>query len=202
MSDEQLVQLSLEDQDCFYYLMKRYEPKILRYIKRITNVSEEESEDILQEIFIKVYRNLNGFNQKLNFSSWIYRVAHNEIINQYRKKRSYSAIISLHNEDNDSSNLAELVCDTLDIQDNYISMENTEKVREVLVQIPKKYREILILRYLEEKSYDEISDILHKPAGTVATLVNRAKLKFKKIAVRYRLDCIGIFFFLQPSKPR
>ena len=80
MPDEQLVQLSLNNQDYFYYLMKRYEIKLLRYIKRLTTVSPEEAKDIIQEIFIKVYRNLNGFNPKLKFSSWIYRIAHNEII--------------------------------------------------------------------------------------------------------------------------
>ncbi|MFH1582108.1 MAG: sigma-70 family RNA polymerase sigma factor [Pseudomonadota bacterium] len=96
MPDEQLVQLSLKDQGCFYYLMKRYEIKILRYIKRLTTASQEEAEDIIQEVFIKVYRNLNGFNQKLKFSSWIYRIAHNEIINQYRKTKLRLAITPLN----------------------------------------------------------------------------------------------------------
>ena len=190
MSDEQLVQVSLENQDCFYYLMKRYEPKMLRYIKRLTNISQEESADILQEIFIKVYRNLNGFNQKLKFSSWIYRIAHNEIINQYHKRKSYSAMINLNIKDDDVNNMAELVCDTFDVQDDYISRENTEKVREALKELPDKYREILILRFLEDKSYDEISHILRKPAGTVATLINRAKSKFTKIAKHHQLESL------------
>ena len=190
MSDEQLVQFSVKDQDWFYYLIKRYEPKILRYIKRITNVSKEESKDLLQEIFIKVYRYLNGFNQKLKFSSWIYRIAYNEIISQCRKNKSYSSMISLNIEDDDANNLAELICDTLDIQDNYITRENTEKVREALAELPDKYREILILRYLEDQSYNEISDILRKPAGTVATLINRAKSNFKKIAQRHQLESL------------
>jgi len=189
MSDEQLVQLSLEDHDCFYYLMKRYEPKILRYINRIASVSQEESEDILQEIFIKVYRTLNGFNQKLKFSSWIYRIAHNEIINQYRKIKSYSAMITSNIED-DTDDLSELVCDTLDIDGIYISRENAQKVRESLAELPDKYREVLILRYLEDRSYDEISDILRKAPGTVATLINRAKSNFKKVAMRHRLESL------------
>ena len=190
MSDEQLVQASLENQDCFYYLMKRYEPRILRYSKRITNVSEEESADILQEIFIKVYRNLNGFNQKLKFSSWIYRIAHNEIINQYHKKKSYSAMISLNIEDDDVNNMARLVRDTFDVQDDYIGRENIEKVRKALKELPDKYREILVLRFFEDKSYDEISHILRKPAGTVATLINRAKSKFRKIAEHHKLESL------------
>lgn len=188
-SDEELVQLSLKDQDCFYYLMKRYELKILRYMKRISNVSLEESEDILQEIFIKVYRNLNGFNPKLKFSSWIYRIAHNEIINQRRKNNTYSAMVTSNMED-DNDDLSKFVCDALNIDDICISGENAGKVRMALAELPDKYRKALVLRYLEDRSYNEISDILRKPPGTVATLINRAKLKFKKVAVRHQLESL------------
>ena len=188
MSDEQLVQLSLKDQDSFYYLIKRYEPKILHYIKRITNISPEESEDLLQEIFIKVYRNLNRFNRKLKFSSWVYRIAHNEIINQYRKKKSYSATIDSFAENDDTDYLAGFIGEALDIDNDYISRENAEKVRAALAKLPDKYREVLILRYFEDQSYKEISDILRKPAGTVATLINRAKSKFRKIAQQHQLE--------------
>ena len=188
MSDEQLVQLSLKDQDSFYYLIERYEPKILRYIKRITNISPEESEDLLQEIFIKVYRNLNRFNRKLKFSSWVYRIAHNEIINQYRKKKSYSAAIDLFTENDDTDYLAGFISEALEIDNDYISRENAEKVRAALAKLPDKYREVLILRYFEDQSYKEISDILRKPAGTVATLINRAKSKFRKIAQQHQLE--------------
>ncbi len=188
MSDEQLVQLSLKDQDSFYYLIERYEPKILRYIKRITNISPEESEDLLQEIFIKVYRNLNRFNRKLKFSSWVYRIAHNEIINQYRKKKSYSATIDSFAENDDTDYLSGFIGEALDIDNDYISRENAEKVRAALAKLPDKYREVLILRYFEDQSYREISDILRKPAGTVATLINRAKSKFRKIAQQHQLE--------------
>ncbi|MBC8198812.1 MAG: RNA polymerase sigma factor [Desulfobacterales bacterium] len=184
--DEQLVQLSLKDQDCFYYLMKRYEIKLLRYIKRLTTVSQEEAEDIIQEIFIKVYRNLNGFNRKLKFSSWIYRIARNEIINQYRKTKLRLAMTPLNIEDEE--NLIDSINDTIEINEAYENLENAERVRKALSELPDKYREILILRYLEDKTYDEISDILRKPPGTVATQINRAKASFKKIAGRHQLD--------------
>ena len=87
MTDEALVKHSLQDENAFYFLMKRYEPVLLRYIHRMTQVSHEEAEDLLQEIFIKIYRNLNGFDTNLKFSTWVYRIPHNEIISQYRKKK-------------------------------------------------------------------------------------------------------------------
>ncbi len=187
MSDLELVQLALENKENFYYLIKRYEVKISQYIRRLTNVSQEETEDILQNIFIKVYRNLNGFNQNLKFSSWIYRIAHNEIINHYHKNKSRLKTVTLNLDSNDVYLLDELISDTDDIFKQLITHENADKIREVLSKLPNKYREILILRYLEEKKYDEISDILCKPPGTVATLINRAKSKFKKLAKHHNL---------------
>ncbi len=188
LSDEQLVDLSLTDPDSYYYLIERYEPKIFRYIKRISNLTGEESEDLLQDIFIKAYRNLNSFNSKLKFSSWIYRIAHNETISRYRKKKSYSATIDSFVEDNDSHHISDLLSETFEVERDRISKENAEKVNEVLALLPGKYREVLILRYFEDQSYKEISDILRKPPGSVATLINRAKSKFKKIARNHQLE--------------
>ena len=87
-TDEELVKLALQKQEHFVYLINRYQHKLLRYIKRISNFSVEETEDILQEVFIKVYRNLEGFDQSLKFSSWIYRIAHNQTISHFRKSRA------------------------------------------------------------------------------------------------------------------
>jgi len=70
----------------------------------------------------------------------------------------------------------------------YTSLDSARQVRKALNKLPAKYRDVLVLRFLEEKSYNEISDILRMPSGTVATLINRAKVKFKKVAQHYHLD--------------
>ncbi len=185
-SDEELVQLSIADVDAFYFLIKRYEPKILRYIRRMTGSKPDKAEDILQEIFLKVYRNLNSFDPTLKFSSWVYRIAHNEMINQYRKDKQTSGTVSL--DDTDEIDLsAKLIYDE-DIHKTYVYGETAEAVKKALQSLPVKYRDVLILRYFEDKDYNEISDILRKPPGTIATLLNRAKSKFKKIARQYQLD--------------
>ncbi len=188
LSDEQIVHLALTDPDAYYFLMTRYEARILRYIHRISRLTPEEAEDLLQEIFIKAYRQLNRFNPKLKFSSWIYRIAHNETISQYRKNKSYSATLDSFIENDDADRLAGLIGETLEIDNDYISRENAEKVNAALARLPDKYREVLILRYFEDQSYKEISDILRKPPGTVATLINRAKSKFRKIARQHQLE--------------
>ena len=72
-TDEELVILSLENQNIFAYLINRYQKKIARYIKRISGLSDDDIEDVLQDVFIKTYRNLNAFDSNLKFSSWLYR---------------------------------------------------------------------------------------------------------------------------------
>ena len=182
LTDEELVRLSVENKENFYYLIKRYEKKLLSYINRITNITQQESEDILQDIFIKVYCNLNGFKQNLKFSSWIYRITRNEIINVHYKNKSRLQKLNLALNSNDIHHLSRLVNDASDPDHALILREKAVKIGELLRKLPHKYREVLVLRYLEEKKYEEISDILRKPPGTVATLINRAKSKFKKLA--------------------
>ena len=187
LTDVELVQLSLENKEFFRHIILRYESKLSQYIKRMTNVNQEEFQDILQDIFIKVYRNLNGFNQNLQFSSWIYRIAHNEVINYYHKNKSRANIAKISLNNADILSLSGQITDSSDQYNQVALQENADKIREILAKLPNKYREVLVLRYLEEKKYDEISDILRKPPGTVATLINRGKSKFKKIAKYYDL---------------
>lgn len=176
-TDQELVILALSRADNFVYLMKRYEPKISAYIKKISNFSKEEIEDLLQEIFIKVYRNLNNYDSKLKFSSWIYRIAHNEVISRFRKIKSRPALISCDIDDN----LINKIASNLNIERDLDHKLMKEKLYTCINQLEKKYQVILILKFFEEKDYEEIADILKKPAGTIATLINRGKKQLHKI---------------------
>src|SRR3989339_1384271 len=95
-TDEELVSLSLQNQDNYLFLIRRYQDKLLRYIQRISNVSLEDAEDILQEVFIKVYYKLNDFDPDLKFSSWIYRITHNQVISHYRKTQARPKTVELN----------------------------------------------------------------------------------------------------------
>jgi RNA polymerase sigma-70 factor (ECF subfamily) len=128
----------------------------------------------LQEVFIKVYRNLNDFDQSLKFSSWIYRIAHNEVISHYRKMKSRPKLITTDNDE-----WLKTIAGSDDLEKELERKFTSEEIRNILSKIDAKYREVLVLRFLEEKDYKEISDILEKPMGTVATLINRAKKQFK-----------------------
>ncbi len=176
LTDNELVLEVLDDRNYFRCVVERYEEKLMRYVLRITAVSREDAEDILQDIFISTYKNLNNFNQDLKFSSWIYRIAHNRVISVWRKEKNAPAVFK--NED------------SLELFNNIVSEDNIileltkkdleKEVGDILNKLKKEYAEVLVLKFLEDKSYIEISDILKKPMGTVATLINRAKKQFRE----------------------
>lgn len=177
-TDEELVKLSLEDQKNFLYLIKKYEHQLLVYITRITNLPFEEAEDILQESFIKIYYNLNSFNPKLKFSSWAYRITHNEAMDELRKRKRRPMVFL---EDKDWDKLS----DQINLEEKTDKKILKENIKKSLEEIPVKYKEALVLKFLEDKDYKEISDILKKPIGSVGTLINRGKKLLKKQYGRY-----------------
>ena len=181
-SDEELVQIALADQESFGLIIDRYSEPLSRYIRRLTRLDEEEAKDVLQDIFIKIYLNLNDFDHSLKFSSWIYRVAHNQVIDHWRKSQVRPSTTI---DPDDAFWLS--VADDLDLEAEANRRELGVKIRKLIDRLEGDYRAILILRYLEDKDYQEISDIMKKPIGTVATLINRAKKKLKNLIDQERL---------------
>ncbi|MHA1697076.1 MAG: RNA polymerase sigma factor [Candidatus Helarchaeota archaeon] len=187
--DVELVKLSLENSDYFLCIVKKYEDPLMRYIRRITNINFEDAEDLLQEVFIKVYTNLNAFDPKLKFSSWIYRIAHNKVISNFRKlKIRPEKINSEINKD-----ILEKIKSDLNIEKEFDQKILKDKLIQVINQLDIKYKEVIVLKYLEEKTYDEISDIIKKPINTVGTLINRAKKKLNNIIKNENIHPVKYF---------
>jgi len=183
-NDEKLVFLMAENQSYFLCIMKKYEQALMRYIRRISNFSVEEAEDILQEVFIKVYQNINDFDKSLKFSSWIYRITHNHVISKFRKYKARPEGLLLEITDTELNNISS----GLDINRELDNKINRELLSRVLDSIDQKYREVLVLKFLEERDYKEISDIIKKPMGTVATLINRAKKKMAEELIKQEIN--------------
>ncbi|MCA9357309.1 sigma-70 family RNA polymerase sigma factor [Candidatus Nomurabacteria bacterium] len=177
-SDEELVKKTLEDKNFFGELVDRYEAKLTRYINRLGIRNPDDQLDVLQEIFLKTYRNLNAFDSSLKFSSWVYRIAHNEAISWYRKKnvRPEGHLIAESEEIISFLSAGEEVADVA-----FDKSINASVVNEALAKIDDKYREVLILRFFEHKEYDEISDILKIPVGSVGTLIHRGKKQLANV---------------------
>lgn len=178
MTDVEMVEMALREPAFFGHVIERYEAPLQRYIRRLGVHSHEDQQDVLQEIFIKVYRNLNAFDTSMKFSSWIYRIAHNEGISWFRKHnvRPEGHLIL------ESDEILALQATKIDDQEKLFDVDiNAEVVQSALLKLDQRYREVLMLRFFEHKEYDEISDILKIPIGTVGTLVYRGKQKLKAI---------------------
>ncbi|MEY2665749.1 MAG: hypothetical protein RLZZ480_854, partial [Candidatus Parcubacteria bacterium] len=136
-SDEEIVRLTLKDPNQYGLLMERYEAKLKRYIIRLGVRNVDDQLDVLQEIFIKAYRNLNGFDTNLSFSSWIYRIAHNEAISFYRKKnvRPEGHLVA------DGDEVLSFINSSLDAADvTFDKSVNATQVGMALSEIDEKYR--------------------------------------------------------------
>ncbi len=172
LKDEQLVIIIREkDQEVYSELMQRYQTKLIHYLRKFIK-SHDELEDVLQEVFIKVYRNIFDFDATKKFSPWIYRIAHNEAVN-YLKKHSKDGI-SLDDKE------WEIVDKKIDIKEEVENKLLRPKIEQGLVALKDKYREPLILYFFEQKTYEEISDIMRLPVNTVGTLISRGKIKLKQ----------------------
>lgn len=178
LSDLEVLRKSLVAVDYFSCLYERYEEKLMRYIKRVAFATDEEAADILQESFIKIWKNLNAFDQSLKLSSWIYRIVHNEAISFLRQQKSFG---KNQNVSWDDARYADLPDDAL--PDDAERLEHRDRLtHRILTRLPEQYKEVLILKFLENMSYEEISDILKIPEGTVAVRINRAKKIFRQLA--------------------
>ena len=172
ITDEQLVEMVVYGKkELFYHLVKRYETKLARYIFAITN-RKNDIDDVLQNVFLKAYKNLPTFNKSLKFSSWIYRITHNESVNFIgsgfiQKFISMPDWFDMGAKDNTEEEL-----------DN---KQIKKQLKNCVEQLDLKYKEPLVLFYYEEKTYEEISDILRIPTRNVGVLIHRGKLQVKKI---------------------
>jgi RNA polymerase sigma-70 factor (ECF subfamily) len=174
-TDQDLVIQTLTNKQAFAAIVRRYEAPLLRYITRLGCRDADTAQDLLQEIFIKTYIHLNDYDHSLQFSSWIYRIAHNEIISSFRKEKSAPSVLEREGD----LFLFEKVVDDLDLTTPYGQKHSASEIQAAVDRLDSKSREIIVLKFFEEKRYEEISDILQIPQGTVATMINRAKKKIK-----------------------
>lgn len=174
-TDEELAGLVQSgDSNSFGVLVERYEKKLLRYGRKFLS-TREDIEDIVQEVFMKAYQGIKSFDTHKRFSPWIYRIAHNGFVNGLKKKSR--------------NPLSYIDFDTLfphpAYEDPALKEREEKEIRELidkgLGELDHKYREALILYYLEDMSYKDIAEILEVPTGTVGIRIKRGREALRKI---------------------
>lgn len=169
-SDEEIVgKITQGEREIFGLIIDRYKDRLGWYVASIVK-DDACAVDVLQEVFLKAYVNLKGFDVRRKFSTWIYRIAHNEALNAIKKKKFEVPLP-------DDLDLP----DDVDVERDAIKSEEAEMIKYCLKQMPVIYAEPIFLYYMEERSYEEISDILQLPAGTVAVRLSRAKSLMRKL---------------------
>ncbi len=162
------------DSNIFGELVKRYEQKMMRYTRKFL-FAGDEVKDVVQEIFLKAYVNIRSFDASRRFSPWLYRIAHNELINAVKKK----------------SRLPTFTFDLDALFPHLAAKENVEgelERKEALTMLDRsldklspKYKEVLVLYYIEELDYKEIAEVLQIPISTVGVRLQRGRVMLKKI---------------------
>lgn len=174
-TDEEIARLvQAGDNEAFGLLVERYEQKMLRYAKRFL-FGYEEAKDQIQEVFLKAFENIQGFDTEKRFSPWLYRIAHNSFINMIKKKRREPMPFF----DPDTIFPHPVADEQPD--DEIKKAELREEMETLLDQVSPKYREPLVLYYYESLSYKDIADVLRVPVSTVGVRINRGKKLLEKL---------------------
>ncbi|MEW6610233.1 MAG: RNA polymerase sigma factor [Patescibacteria group bacterium] len=174
MTDEEIAGLVQQgDTETFGILVERYGDKLTRYARKFL-ANREDIEDLVQEVFMKAYTNIQSFTTSRKFSPWLYRIAHNEFINAIKKKR-WEPLPFFDPDTLFPHPLSQDVADR-----GLMKREVKELVEQHLNKLDAKYREPLVLYYLEGLDYTEISEVLQLPVSTVGVRLKRGKEMMKK----------------------
>lgn len=168
-SDESIaLRVQKGETDAYGELVARYEAKLLRFGRKFL-ARDEDRQDIVQDVFISAYQNIQSFDTAQRFSPWIYRIAHNAFVNELRKNGHRPFLLF----DFDTIIPHAVYEDPAESEREQKDMRTY--LEKGLGNISSKYREVLILHYFEDMAYKDIADILQVPQGTVGIRLKRAK---------------------------
>ena len=139
-----------------------------------------QTEDLVQETFIKAFASLETFNEEYAFSTWLYKIAINNCIDYFRKKRLSTYPIDKPIQSKDGEFQREFPDMSASPERKLLSKEKSTIIEDAIAELPEKYRISIILRHSEDRSYEEISEILEIPLGTVKARIFRAREMLKK----------------------
>ena len=175
--DYQLVLRALneKDQRAYTELMGRYKDSVYFMLLKMVNNSDD-AEDLTIETFSKAFKRLDQYSPQFAFSTWLFKIASNHSIDFIRKKRIKAVSIDqgYSNEDGESY-VIPVKEDSLDPEESMQKDERVQRMRDVVEKLKPRYKRLVELRYFEEKSYEEISEILELPLGTVKAQLFRAR---------------------------
>ncbi|TVQ66519.1 MAG: sigma-70 family RNA polymerase sigma factor [Balneolaceae bacterium] len=174
LEDDGYVKRAREgDQRAFRLLSRKYEKPLYYHVMKMVKI-HEQIEDIVQESFVKAFSNLDSYNTDYAFSTWLYRIATNHTIDYLRKKKLQTTSIDEPVTVKDGVMHLQLAGSS-ETDRNIIKRERKRIITDAIQSLPEKYREVIVMRHIDEMSYQEISEELDLPLGTVKAHIFRAR---------------------------
>ncbi|WP_042347320.1 RNA polymerase sigma factor [Bacillus massiliigorillae] len=157
------------DKQAYSHIINKYKNLLYATILRMTN-NQQDAQDLVQEVFIKVYQQLDKYDQKGEFSGWLYRVAINHCMDEFRKKRYKMKRVELDTDAMVNTKHPEVI---------YLKKERERQLERLIQTLSEDERIIILLRYVNDLSYNEISNLLSVPISMVRNKLHRAKQKMR-----------------------
>lgn len=162
------------DQDAFADIVEYHKDKLFHLCYRMLG-NREEAQDAAQEAFIRAYVNIHSYDTSKRFSTWLYRIATNLCIDRIRKKKP-DYYLDAEVAGTDGLNMySQIAADQALPEEELEQVELQEFIQSEILKLPEKYRTVIVLKYIDELSLKEISDILDLPLGTVKTRIHRGR---------------------------
>ncbi len=183
LTDAELVSRYLEgERFAFHELVGRYQERLLNFIYR-TIGDRDRAEDLVQETFVRVYRHLHRFDPTKKFSTWIYTIASNLAKNELRNRSRNPLVLFQAIKKNWEADHRPLQWEdnTFSPDDLFRKRNLKDKVERAVEELPEHHKVVFVLREMEGKTYEEISEITGVTLGTVKSRLNRARNKFAQI---------------------
>ncbi|MNH88638.1 ECF RNA polymerase sigma factor SigW [compost metagenome] len=178
--DTRLAKLARKgDQGAFAEIVDLYKDKLFHLAYRMLN-NRHEAEDIVQETFLRVHKNWMRYDENQKFSTWIYRIATNLCIDRLRKRKPSYSLDAEMNDQEGMDGYTLIPGDNRTPESEYLVSETRETIHSAIESLPAKYKSVMVLRYLQELSLQEISDVLGMPVTTVKTRVHRGREFLRK----------------------
>ncbi|MGG0790585.1 MULTISPECIES: RNA polymerase sigma factor SigW [Bacillaceae] len=176
---ERINQVLKGDHNAFGEIVEIYKDKVFQICFRMLG-NRQEAEDLAQEAFVRAYVNIRSFNIQMKFSTWLYRIATNLCIDRLRKKKP-DYYLDAEVAGTEGLNMySQIASDMAKPEEEVESLELQETIQVEIMKLPEKYRSVIVLKYIEELSLKEISEILDLPVGTVKTRIHRGREALRK----------------------
>lgn len=189
LSKQQVQQLSDEDlmehfqagyEQAFNILVSRFKDRLHNFLYRYTH-NHQDCEDLVQETFLRVYRSKHSYERIAKFSTWMYTIALNLAKSLYKKKQRMSTV-TIHEDESDPEDRPLKIEDTAILQDDSLHEKMCmDELEKALLELSDDFREVVILRDIQQLAYDEIAEITDLPMGTVKSRINRGRAQLQDL---------------------